>query len=291
MSYDNFKPTIWSGIMLHECKEKSVYRADCWEEFTGEIKKAGDEIVFSSVASPSLTHKDTSVDGTNPDVPNLEEPDTTALHMKIQQLDMFNFGISDIDQMQTQGDLLKRMISKTNEAIASAHDRHIALQAKNATNMFGSGTTKKVVTGTASSGEINVLDLLDDMAEKMSLANVGEGAKIVLNCSYKFFKLLRKALREVDTDNSSLIENGRFRRVNDIIIKPSVNCAVETIGGNACDHLFLRTNFAVGFADGMERLVPYQPEKKLGDAVKGASLYQAKILLPGECFDAPVYYS
>ena len=288
MAYDNFNVPLWSSILLHECKAKSVYRADCWEQFKGEIKKQGDEIVFQNVGAPTVTEFDTEVIGKNPDVPEVEEVPDTALHMKVHKLSMYNFMVGDIDAAQANKDLMKILMTKTAEQVAQNQDKHIASIAKGMQSMWGGTTKKKVVVGTAGSGEMDVFDILDMAEEMMRDRNVAESVPLVLNCSNRFFTKVRKALREADTDNSAILENGRFRRVNNIVVKPSVNCARSD--DKTTDYLMLRTPYAIGFADGLQKQVPYIPQAKLAEAIKGAALYQAKLLLPDECLMIPVTY-
>jgi hypothetical protein len=52
---------------------------------------------------------------------------------------------------------------------------------------------------------------------------------------------------------------------------------------------FARTTRAIAFAEQLNEVEAYRPEKRFADAVKGLHLYGAKVVFPDEIFVIKVY--
>ena len=134
--------------------------------------------------------------------------------------------------------------------------------------------------------EVNVLDALDKALEKLYTNNVKRKTKVVATVSPRFLTILNKAYRLTDTDNHKLMKNGYVGMYNNITIKMSNNVATD----NGVDLIQVKTPRAIAFANPLTHTEPYRPEKKFADAVKGFTLYDAKIVRPKEMFVLNVKY-
>ena len=72
---------------------------------------------------------------------------------------------------------------------------------------------------------------------------------------------------------------GLVGKYGHVRVKMSNNCAVTSNGEY---RIMVRTKRAVAFANPMTHVEAYRPEKSFSDAVKGFSLYEAKIVRPKE---------
>lgn len=288
MAYNNFIPTIWSETFLHECEQASVYLDDCYTEFQGEIKKRGSEIIFSNVGTPTVTIKDR--DDANEDLPPVETVPDSAFKMVIRRLALYNYMVGDVDKVQSQVDVMKRLMHKQALSVAQQFDYYVAQNAmhSNAKKLFAAD--QLITAGTTVSGtSLNVLDAIDKAEEALRDNNVPDGEQLVLNCSNRFFTLLRANMRTLSTDNKDLLEKGQLRLASGIIVKRSSACPKSTSG--ATDYIMLRTRNAIGFAKQMEEQIPYKPEAKLADAIKGGVLFDTDLMCPKEMIVLNVKYA
>ena len=134
-------------------------------------------------------------------------------------------------------------------------------------------------------GEINVLDALDYVVQRLYENNVRKSTKIVATVSPRFLTIFNKEYRNTDTNNSKLMKNGFVTMYNNITIKMSNNVTRKTTTtANDTDLIQVKTQRAIAFANPLTHTEAYRPEKKFADAVKGYSLYDAKIVRPKEMF-------
>lgn len=286
MSYANFIPTVWSEAIQRELERKRVYVEDCNRQFEGEIKKKGDSVRILGVGKPtikSILRKNSAGDIEGP-----EEVEDTSVTLTVDQIRYFNYMIDDIDKAQAVGGVMEALNKESAEAMANEEDGYIAnlIQKPEVARLHT--TPQKVVEGTAGTGEVNVLTVIDNALERLYEMDVNPASTIVLTVSPRFYTRFKRAYLEKDTDNSEYMKNGRVARYGNAIIKMSNN--VSRTDNGAVDHLMIRTQRAIAFAQAVSHVEAYRPERKFADAVKGYELFGAKIVRPKELLDINVSY-
>jgi hypothetical protein len=118
-----------------------------------------------------------------------------------------------------------------------------------------------------------VLDLLDAIVLKLNEQNVSDSEQLYCECSPKFWSVLKKAYRDLDTDNSGLLAHRKLGRYNDIIIAKTNNAIVD-----GTEYIYVHTKDAVAFFDPLTKNEAYRPQGGFADAVKGFSWYDAGIV-------------
>lgn len=285
MSYANFIPTVWEEAINRELEKDCVFVEDCNRKYEGSVKQLGDSVRILGVGKPTIKHL-SRADATN-DIDAPEVIEDTSVTMNINQIAYFNFLVGDIDEKQAVGGVMEALNEESGEGIADDIDQYIANLAKEKTAVKVYQTALKVVASeTPASGEVNVLDALDKALEKLYTNNVKRKTKVVATVSPRFLTILNKAYRLTDTDNHKLMKNGYVGMYNNITIKMSNNVATD----NGVDLIQVKTQRAIAFANPLTHTEPYRPEKKFADAVKGFTLYDAKIVRPKEMFVLNVKY-
>ena len=184
--------------------------------------------------------------------------------------------------------VVEALQEETTEGLANEVDRYIASMAlTNDAHVLGS---TKCVVGTASAGEKNVLDILDEMQLTLLQNDVSDQTEIVVTVDPKFFTRFRKEYRTADTDNSGILKTGRVYYYNGMKIKVSNNVAKSTASGTTYSHIMARTKRAIAYVNPVTHTEAYRPEKKFVDAVKGFILYDAKVVRPKELVTYKVSY-
>lgn len=286
MSIANFIPTVWSEAIERDLALKCVFAEDCNRSYEGKIKELGESVKILGVGKPTIYTIDRADAGKK--IHEAEELQDLSTIMYINKMSYFHYQVSDVDKLQAQGDVMSAVNSETSENLAAEMDAHIAQCAldKSVGKLFA--TPKKVVVGTAASGEINVLDVLDDAVTKLYENNVATTAKIVVNVSPRFYKLFRKEYGIKDTDNSEVLKTGRVAQYGGILVKMSNN--VATTSNGSVDNIMIRTQRAIAFANPYTSTKAYEPQEFFSEAVKGFTLYQAKVVRPKEMLTIPVTY-
>ena len=282
MSYANFIPSVWEAGINRDLETKCVFIEDCHRKYEGVVKSRGESVTITGIGKPSI--KSLGRDGANNEIDGAETVESAQIVMPINQVSYYNYEIGDIDKAQALDGVSEALQEETSEGLANDIDRYIADLALSEDAVVAGSAV--VVTGDASDGEVNVLDLLDSLQEKLLENNVADSTEIVVTVPPKFFTKFRKEYRESDTDNSKILKNGRVYYYNGMKIKVSNNCAkhVVTIGSESktCWAIMARTKRAIAFVKALTHAEAYRPEKKFSDAVKGFILYDAKIIRPKE---------
>ena len=286
MSYANFIPTVWSEAIQRELERNRVYVEDCNRQFEGEIKKKGDTVRILGVGKPKI--KTVLRKNSSADIDGPEEVEDTSVTLVVDQIRYFNYMIDDIDKAQAVGGVMEALNKEAAEAMANEEDRYISnlILRPDVTRLHT--TPLKVVDGTAGTGEVNALAVIDNALQALYEMDVNPTTKIVMTVSPRFYTLFKRAYIGKDTDNSEYMKNGRVARYGNAIIKMSNNVARSD--DEAVDHLMIRTQRAIAFAQSVSHVEAYRPEKKFADAVKGYELFGAKIVRPKELLDINVTY-
>lgn len=282
MSYSNFIPAVWEAGINRDLERKCVFVEDCYRKYEGDVKRMGESVTITGIGKPTIRSMDRSAAESEIAAP--ETVASTSIVMPINQIAYYNYEIGDIDRAQALDGVVEALQEETTEGLANEVDRYIAsLATTDDATVLGNTTC---VTGTASSGEKNVLDILDEMQLHLMQQDVADQTEIVVTVDPKFFTRFRKEYRTADTDNSQILKSGRVYYYNGMKIKVSNNVAKRTIteSGNPVEYstVMARTKRAIAFVKPLTHTEAYRPEKKFVDAVKGFILYDARIVRPKE---------
>ena len=307
MPYGNFIESVEAKKLLTE-RDKHLILADhCTREWDGEIKKRGDSIIVKGLGRPTIYKLDKngtytadgvgkgSVAGSGKDVihkgiPDAEEIKGYEKKFEVNQMALFNFMVGDIDEQQSsEKGIIAKTRPKAAQDIAAQQDEHVRNVIVANTNciLAGSdwqtnGVAKSVKLSsktTPGSGYINILDFIDEVVMQLRQNNVKDSEEIFGEVSPAFIRRLKTALRNVDTDNSSIVRGRKVTTYNGI----NFFMANVMMADDNTDYCFIRTGDAVAFFDPLTKIVPYEPEKGFGEALKGFNLYDAGVVDEKAC--------
>jgi hypothetical protein len=303
MAYETFIPTVEAARLLKALEKNLVFAVDCNREYEGEVKERGDSVRILLAGKPQIKRlvKDEVSAGQSTigkeviqtDIGTAEEINNASVTLQINEIAYWHYKIGDIDKAQAaKKGLLAQYRIETAKELANEIDLFIAKKMASKTEIqyptYYSGSSKvKIVNGvpTGSTNQQNILDFIDGLVEILNTRDVNDSTELVLECSPKFWRLLKKEYRDLDTDNSFLLAGRRLGRYNDITIKKTNNCKWDSK-----EFVFIRTKRAVAFVNPLTHTEPYRPEKGFADAVKGFSLFDADIIRPKEVISIEVEY-
>ncbi len=313
MAYANFIESVESKKLLTE-RDKHLILADhCTREWEGEIKKQGDSIIVKGLGRATIYKADKngiytaneigkgSIAGSGKDVihkgiPDPEEIKGYEKKFEVNQIALFNFMVGDIDDQQSsEKGIINKTRPKAAQDIAYQQDEHVrdviianknCALAKYATKGVANAIT--LTSGTASGDQVNILDFIDEFVMALRLNNVKDSEKLFAEVSPAFMRRLKTALRNIDTDNSSIVRGRKITTYNGIDFYMS-NAMLKKVDDKTMEeYCFIRTGDSVAFFDPLTVIQPYKPEKGFGDALKGFNLYDAGVVDEKACLFAKI---
>jgi hypothetical protein len=274
MSYKNFIPTVWAEAIEHELERNHVFVADTNRQYEGNVSKMGDTVRILGIGKPSVT---TQVGGSI-NLNTAETVEDSAVSLLIDHVSYFNYLVDDIDKRQAVGGLMDALSKEASQALANETDLCVSAMSKAKGAKKKDTTAVQVTAGATGSGVVNILEYIDAGLEKLYENDVKPDSEITLTVPPWFYIMLKQAYVKLDTDNSTMLENGKVGRYGNVIVRMSNNVCKD----NNDSLIQLKTKRAIAFAQPMTHTEPYRPEAKFSDAVKGFILYGAKIVRPKE---------
>lgn len=139
MSVDNFKPEIWSRVILAALQKNLVYGSPMVvnDDYDGEIAGPGDAVHITQFGDPTIS---TYTPGNPITYQNLVD---AGLTLYINQSKSFSFAVDDVDRRQAAGDMQAYLEGRAAYQMANVADQFIAglYTGVAAANVIGSSGT------------------------------------------------------------------------------------------------------------------------------------------------------
>lgn len=274
MSVKNFVPEIWSANIEKSLDEFLVAADFCNRSYEGEVKEAGDLVRVNEAIRPTIIE---SADGKAIDMSTPENPDGTQIAMPIIYQAGFNYSVNDVDKAQAKGNLGAVLKGEATQGVANAIDKRILKLAKE--NVVKKSTAVTITTS-------NVLDEINKGLAYLYSKNVPANAALEIIVSPNFHRFFLGAYEKLDTDNSAMIKAGTVGRYGNCTVKMSNNLYND----GTYDYILIRTNKAFAYACPSIITEAIPNPTRLGDVVRGRSLYGCKVMRPDEAYVIKAQY-
>lgn len=275
MSYKNFIPTIWNEAIEHELERMHVFVADTNRQYEGAVSKMGDTVRILGIGKPTVT---TQVGG-EISLSGAETVEDSSVSLLIDHVSYFNYLVGDIDKRQAVGGLMDALSKEASQALANETDLCVSALSADKLAKKKDNSAVTVTSGATGGGAVNILEYIDAGLEKLYENDVKPDSEISITVPPWFYIMLKQAYVKLDTDNSTMLENGKVGRYGNVLVRMSNNVKKDGSGNSLIQ---LKTPKAIAFAQPMTHTEPYRPEAKFADAVKGFILYGSKIVRPKE---------
>lgn len=279
MSLDNFIPQIWSAKLLESLKKAHVYTQTgvVNTDYQGEISGKGSVVKINSFGN--VTIKD-YVKGTPIEDP--EELSDAQTSLTIDQAKYFNFSVDDVDVAQQQPKVMTAAMGQASYDLSDVADNFTAgiMYAGVATdNKIGTDADAIVLDSTAT---FDTYDYLVDMSTMLSDAGCPKAGRWVIVPPWFTGHLVKDERFSNIAASSSpeALRNGIVSRVAGFDVLESLNVPTVTTGGKVNSKIIAGHGIATSFAEQVNKVEAYRPEKAFADAVKGLHLYGAKVVRP-----------
>lgn len=272
MAIDNFIPEIWSARLLVSLQKSLVYGQEgvVNRDYEGEITQMGDTVKINSIGPITV--------GTYTKNTNIGDPETLTDEQTVLTIDQakyFNFQVDDIDRAQQKPKVMDAAMQEAAYGLRDVADQYIAEFYTDVAsgNTIGNDTTPVEVDKT------NAYELLVDLAVLLTDAKVPTTGRWVIVPPW-FYGTLLKDDRFVDASKAGTtdgLRNGEVGKAAGFTVLQSHN--VPNTSG-AKYKIIAGHPMAISYAEQINKVEAYRPEKRFADAVKGLHLYGAKLVRP-----------
>jgi len=266
MAITNFIPQIWSARLLENLHKSLVYTNIVNRDYEGDVK-FGNAVKINNIGPVTVFDY-----VRNTDLPAPETLSDAQRTLLIDQAKAFNFLIDDVDAAQANVKLMDAAMQEAAYALADKADQFIASQYVYAANTIGDDTTPVVPTATTA------YELLVDASIKLDESNIPRTGRVAVVPPW-FYGLLLKDDRFVKytPQGQDVLRTGQVGQAAgfEIFISNNVPNTTGTKYKILCGH-----PMAITYADQIEKVEAYRPEKRFADAVKGLHVYGAKVIRP-----------
>ena len=283
MSVNNFIPQVWAARVQTNLQKALVYAQAgvINRDYEGEIREQGDTVHLNSIGEPTVFNYTK-----NTDMPAPETLQDSRVSLTITQAKGFNFQVDDVDRAQTRPDVMDPAMARAAYKLSDIADQYIAgqmvLGAAPANNVGSNAAPIVAPVAEPTASAVNVYNILVDLSVNLNEADVPRDNRWVVIPPW-FEGLLRKDPRFVADDSVKL--NGVIGRAAGFNVLVSNNTPTNAAPGGAANtetryRIIAGHSMATTYADQINKVEAYRPERRFGDAVKGLHLYGALVAEP-----------
>ena len=272
MALTSFIPKLWSAELLVSLKSTLIYGQDgvINRDYEGEIKQYGDTLQINKINGVTISDYTRDQDMTAAEA--LGGVGTT---LTIDQSKAFNFQIDDLDKAQMNPKVMEQAMEEAAYALRNAADTFVAtkiyLGVKEG-NTIGTDLVPVVLT------KDTIYDTIVDLGTILDENDVPEvGRKVIL--PPWAVGMLEKSPHFTPASKlgDDVKQNGFIGKVSDFLVLKSNN--VPNTAGTLYKIVAVHP-MATTYAEQVNEIEGYRPEKRFADAVKGLHLYGTKVTRP-----------
>jgi hypothetical protein len=273
MAITNFIPEVWSAQLLSSLKKSLVFAAPNMtvnNDYEGEIANEGDTVHITSISRPTIVDYVKNVTALTPET--LTDAERALL---IDQSKAFVFEVDDIDMRQSKngGALMTEAANEAAYGLADVVDLYVA-------GLYTGADAANKITTTAITSSLLAATGLVNLKVKLDEANVPQQSRYAIVPPWYHGLLLLPGsgfVSVADAGTDEGLRNGRVGRAFGFDIHVSNNVTVVT-----GDDYLVSAGYkgAITFANQINKVEAFRPESAFSDALKGLSLYGAKLVRP-----------
>lgn len=274
MAITNFIPTVWAGGILREMRRNQtwVQPGVVNRNYEGEIRDKGDTVKINSLGDITVFDYNKNTDMNPPEILT-----DSSQNLTIDQSKAFNFYVDDIDQVQSNTDLMSEATEKAGNALNDVSASYVSGLTTGADPQNTLGSASSPIT---TLDKNNVYEFIVELGKRMNDSDVPTNGRYIQAPSWLEALILNAEIIN-KVDPQSMIRNGVIGRVGgfDIISASTYPTATDGTAGNS-DIVVAGHAIGLSFAEQIVQVKGYEPEKRFGDAVKGLHVYGAKLTRP-----------
>ena len=280
VSTGGFTPELWSDKININLDSYGAYNDIVNRKYEGEIKKKGDKVYFYTYGD--LTVKD--YDPTNVSFTGLEyeDPQGNKQALEVNQQKYIGFLVDDIQDVQSNVDLVNGYTNRMSVAFANTKDAYIHGLAT-----AGAGTKlhdTSAITLTKDNVWAEVCTLEEKLAEKNAITKNGldyNGKRPALVVTPKFRSILEQSPNFfTNAFGEKVLRTGQIGRIGAFDVFLSTNIKTVTVSSAKSQTIVALTSDAIMFADQITKTETLRDVKQIGDYVRSLMVYGGVVANP-----------
>lgn len=289
MSVLNFKPEIWSKVILAALKKNLVYGTPAItnSDYDGEISGPGATVHITQFGDPSIS--DYAPNGTI----TYQQLNDAGMTMLIDQSKSFAFSVDDVDERQAAGDMQPYLEDRAAYKLADTADQYLAgfYTGVASQNIVSNGGSSSLGAGNyftpALYSSTHPADFYQQVLLPLKVALTQ--ANIPLTNRYVVVPPWAEALLEqtqafiavtdMQGNASNVFQNGIIGRAAGFDIYVSNNC-VQYDGTNNAYAIQAGHPMALTFGEQINKTEALRLQSTFADGVRGLHVYGAKLVRP-----------
>jgi hypothetical protein len=290
MSVENFKPAIWSKVILASLQKKLVYGSPMVvnSDYDGEISGPGDSVKITQFGDPTVATY-------TPGNPISYQPINDAGQtLYINQAKSFSFAVEDVDRRQAAGDMQQYLEGRAAYKVADVADQFLAGQYTGvaAANVLGStgAPLTPLPYQIGGSGTWHPADFYTMVSEPLKVildeANVPEEDRymIVPPWGNSLLSQTQNFMRGLDAQGNApeVMQRGFLGSISGFNVLKSNNVPQPVSGGAGTGVWAIQAGHPMGITYG-EQIAETEAlrlQDQFADGVRGLHVYGAKMTRP-----------
>lgn len=278
MSIRNFVPEVWNNNLLVALRKALIYAGPMVvnRDYEGDIREQGDTVRVTTVGRPKIVDY---VPGQTKLVP--ESLNTGQRTLVVDQAKAFSFEVDDVDARQAAGNFIDEATDEAGFGMADVMDQYVA--SLYTAIPAGQRLDTVTITDGEAATETDIKKVYDQILVPLKVRldelNVPRTGRYIVVPPWIHGCLIRDS-RFIEADKSAdpnALRAGEVGRAAGFTIMSSNNTPEPVPGQNV---LQAGTNRGITFAEQINKTEAYRPQDSFADAVKGLTLYGAKVFRP-----------
>lgn len=271
MSVDTFIPEVWAARLLENLRKAQVFTQAgiVNRDYEGDIANMGDTVRIQAIGAITIGDYVKNADISAPET--LTDAETTLL---IDQGKFFNFAVDDVDKRQISVNLIDGAMREAAYGLRDVSDKFVAGLYTEAGSTVGTSAAPKTNLGTATNAYVHLVAL----AVELDQQDIPTDGRWVVVPPWFHGKLLQddRFVKSGVDSAAGTLANGEVGQAAGFRILKSNN-----VSNNATTwRIPAGTDAAISFAEQINKVEAFRPERRFADAVKGLNLYGAKVIRP-----------
>lgn len=271
MSVETFIPEVWAARLLENLRKAQVFSQGgvVNRDYEGDIADAGDTVRIQAIGTVTIGTYVKNADIAAPET--LTDAETTLL---IDQSKFFNFQVDDVDRRQTLVNLIDGAMREAAYGLRDVADKFIAGLYTQAGSSVGTAGAPKTDLGTATNAYLHLVSLAVALDDR----NVPTDGRWVVVPPWYHGKLLQddRFVKSGTDGAAATLANGEVGQAAGFRILKSNNVSNDATTWR----IPAGTSAAISFAEQINKVEAFRPERRFSDAVKGLHLYGGKVVRP-----------
>lgn len=285
-----FIPELWSSRLIEKFYDATVLAAISNTFYEGDIAKMGDKVHIRTV--PTLTIRAYSAEQSI----TYERPSSGLVDLLIDKAYYFGTTLDDVLRHQSDLGLMDiwaedaseqmkividgQVLSTIPAGVVAANKGATAGRKSGDINLGIVGTPRIVVARGATTGQIEMMDLIVDMGTVLDEQNIPETNRWLLLPPAYAGMLKKGDLRNAQElgDDTSVFRNGRLGMLDRFTVYSTnlLPTAVETT--KTATHIFAGHSVGLTFASQLTEMETLRSEQSFANLMRGLQVYGTKVI-------------